>query len=164
MRNYFEGGWDCWRDCRGLKQKIKTLDSQSHGTEKLVLAWNLETWKWLETKLEPGTDTATHKTWNWLQIGAIDRPGSRNRLHSTKWKAWQTKTNPENNSFTWNFSGIEKEKKKYLIRCFCLAMPPRKQHTKLCNEPVYQSTTWVSLCKGNHHYLLYKTWLRSKSL
>jgi homoaconitase/3-isopropylmalate dehydratase large subunit len=29
-----------------------------------------------------------------------------------------------------------------------------KKHTKLCNEPHYQSTTRVSPCKGNHHYVL----------
>jgi len=62
--------------------------------------------------LEPGTDC---KHLELIANGAINRPGSRNRLHSTKWKGWQTKTKI--------ILGITKKEKKL---CFCLTIPPPK--------------------------------------
>jgi len=57
-----------------------------------------KTWKMAENKLEPGTDCNAQNL-ELIANGAINRPASRNRLHSTKWKAWQTKTNSKENIF-----------------------------------------------------------------
>merc|ERR550534_2126048 len=60
---------------------------------------------------------------------SLDLEAAIDCKHSTKWKAWRTKL----------FFKVLLEENQ-----FCLILLPKKQHTKLCNEPFYQSTTNVS--------------------
>ena len=97
---------------------------------------------------EPGTDF--YKILGMDRLWAISRPGSRNRLQAQhQMESMANKTFFQ--SASWRKSVL-------------LDLAAKKQHTKLCNEPFYQSTTNVSPSIGETATMFFIRLVNSTSL
>ena len=85
---------------------------------------------------------------------SLDLEAAIDCKHSTKWKAWRTKL-----FFFFNIFQSASWRKSVL-----LDLAAKKQHTKLCNEEFYQSTTNVSPSIGETATMFFIRLVNSTSL